>query len=99
MATWTRRVERFFLSNGAACPSHLSAGKRCETFKTSRLTKSGQEPHCEPVGNNCEPAAFLLRNDCEPKKALVCKPASYRLQAATTIWRNNSLWRLPTIIS
>ena len=41
--------------------------------------------HCEPVGNHCEPAALLLRNDCEPNQVRVCKPASYRLQAATTI--------------
>ena len=39
--------------------------------------------HCEPVGNDREPAALLLRNDCEPNQVRVCKRASYRLQAAS----------------
>ena len=46
--------------------------------------------HCEPVGNDCEPAALLLRNDCEPNQARVCKPASYRLQAATHSVHSNA---------
>src|SRR5213593_3874958 len=33
----------------------------------------------QAVGNHCEPAALLLRNDCEPNQARVCKPASYHL--------------------
>ena len=52
---------------------------------------------CEPVGNDRGPAALLLRNDCESAQARVCKPASYRLQAATgttavkaTAWAQSS---------
>ena len=44
--------------------------------------------HCEPVGNDRGPAALLLRNDCEPNQVRICKPASYRLQAATPIGKH-----------
>src|SRR5947209_12839863 len=33
MATWTRRIRRFLLNNGAASPSHPCAGKHYKTSK------------------------------------------------------------------
>src|SRR6266446_3466427 len=51
--------------------------------ESHRFTESGQEPHCEPVGNDRGPAAWLLRNDCEPNQVRVCKPVSSCLQAAS----------------
>ena len=44
MATWTRRMRRFLLNNGAASPSHPCAGKHGNTSKPPRFTNSGQEP-------------------------------------------------------
>jgi len=44
MATGTRRIEEFSLSNNVVSPSRLCAGKRCQTSKPPRFTKSGQEP-------------------------------------------------------
>src|SRR5712664_2928866 len=44
MATWTRRMRRFLLNNGAASPSRPCAGKYCKTSKPPRFTNLGQEP-------------------------------------------------------
>ena len=44
MATWTRRMRRFLLNNGAASPSRPCAGKYCKTSKPPRFTNFGQEP-------------------------------------------------------
>src|SRR5215471_9279985 len=44
MATWTRRMRRFLLNNGAASPSHPCAGKHGKTSKPLRFTNSEQEP-------------------------------------------------------
>src|SRR5229473_3255266 len=44
MATWTRRIRRFLLNNGAASPSHPCAGKHGKTSKPPRFTNLGQEP-------------------------------------------------------
>jgi hypothetical protein len=44
MATWTRRMRRFLLNNGAASPSHPCAGKYGKTSKPLRFTNLGQEP-------------------------------------------------------
>jgi hypothetical protein len=38
-------MEELFLSNGAVFPPFLWTGKRCETSKLPRFTKSGQEPN------------------------------------------------------
>jgi hypothetical protein len=42
--TLTREMEEFSLSNGAVFPTFLGTGKRGETSKPPRFTKSGQEP-------------------------------------------------------
>src|SRR5262249_33793671 len=44
MATWTRRIRRFLLNNGAASPSRPCAGKYGKTSKPPRFTNFGQEP-------------------------------------------------------
>src|SRR5882762_1613076 len=44
MATWTRRIRRFLLNNGAASPSRPCAGKYGKTSKPPRFTNLGQEP-------------------------------------------------------
>src|SRR5713101_7151934 len=44
MATWTRRMRRFLLNNGAASPSRPCAGKYGKTSKPPRFTNLGQEP-------------------------------------------------------
>src|SRR3989442_6083454 len=44
MATWTRRMRRFLLNNGAASPSRPCAGKYGTTSKPRRFTNLGQEP-------------------------------------------------------
>src|SRR5262245_25513387 len=44
MATWTRRMRRFLLNNGAASPSRSCAGKYGKTSKPPRFTNLGQEP-------------------------------------------------------
>src|SRR2546428_14122977 len=40
--------------------------------------------HCEPVRKDCGPEGCPIRNHREPQNPLICKPASYCLQAATT---------------
>src|SRR5215831_14833243 len=44
MATWTRRIRRFLLNNGAASPSRPCAGKYGKTSNPPRFTNFGQEP-------------------------------------------------------
>src|SRR3989475_10673642 len=44
MATWTRRMRRFLLNNGAASPSRPCAGKYGKISKPPRFTNLGQEP-------------------------------------------------------
>src|SRR5947209_7209208 len=39
--------------------------------------------HCEPVRKDCGPESCPIRNHREPQNTLICKPASYCLQAAT----------------
>jgi hypothetical protein len=43
--TSTRGMEELSLSNGAVFPTFLWTGKRFETSKLPRFTKSGQEPN------------------------------------------------------
>src|SRR5207253_7845821 len=47
MATWTRRMRRFLLNNGAASPSRPCAGKYGKTSKPPRFTNLGQEPFAQ----------------------------------------------------
>ena len=48
-----------------------------------RFTKSGQEPQCGPVLNECGPARSFILSPCGPKGAEVIGPARLCFQVAT----------------